>query len=181
MIYRIATEADAPAMGRVMVDTYLTAHKGQVPESVWLQRQREWTPEVSANNWARTLRTIARGDLPQTCIYVAVADEVVGVVMGGPGDAMPWPNCGDIYALYVRGDSQRRGVGRRLLQAAVHDLAQAGMTSLTIASLPANTSANRFYAGLGGVLVGTRDVEEYGTTLTDQIYGWADITSFPVD
>ena len=190
MIYRQAVEADAPAMGRMMVDTYMAAHKGQIPEAAWLQRQREWTPEVSAANWARSIRDIANGDMPQTCIYVAVdesaaqageADNVAGICMGGPGDAMPWPNCGDIYAMYVSQDYQRRGVGRRLLQAVVGWLAQAGLTSLTIRALMANTPALRFYAGLGGQIVGTCEADEYGVMLSEQIFGWADIATFPVD
>ncbi len=37
MIVRAAQEADAPAMARVMVDTYMSAHKGQIPEGSMAQ------------------------------------------------------------------------------------------------------------------------------------------------
>lgn len=46
MIVRAAQEADAPAMARVMVDTYMSAHKGQIPEGGWLKRREEWTYTV---------------------------------------------------------------------------------------------------------------------------------------
>jgi hypothetical protein len=36
-------------------------------------------------------------------------EEVIGLVMGGPGDAGPWEGAGDIYALYVQFDHQHRG------------------------------------------------------------------------
>src|SRR6478672_1178550 len=52
---RVAVAEDAPAMGRVMVDSFLSAHRGQMPDAVWQQRVDEWTPDVSARAWARTL------------------------------------------------------------------------------------------------------------------------------
>src|SRR4051812_11047225 len=102
MIIRIAHEADAPAMGRVMVDTFLAAHRDQQPAEVWAKRSKEWTPEVSAQSWARTLRGIASGERSQDCIYVAVDEdgEIVGVAMGGPADTENLPQTGAIYALY---------------------------------------------------------------------------------
>jgi hypothetical protein len=59
MIIRAAREVDAPAMGQVMVDTYMTVHRHQMPDEAWTKRAEERTPEVSANGWARTLREIA--------------------------------------------------------------------------------------------------------------------------
>jgi hypothetical protein len=43
MIIRAACEADAPAMGQVMVTTYLAAHRDQMPEEAWAKRAEEWT------------------------------------------------------------------------------------------------------------------------------------------
>lgn len=85
MMSRTACEADAPAMGRVGVESYLAAHRDQMPAVVWEKRAREWTPELSAQNWVRTLREIAADDDPRECIYVAVdeAGEIVGLAMGG--------------------------------------------------------------------------------------------------
>ena len=56
MTIREAEVADAPAMGRFMVATWLAAHRSHLPSSVWRSRRREWTPEVSAHGWARVLR-----------------------------------------------------------------------------------------------------------------------------
>jgi hypothetical protein len=42
-------------MGRVMVDSLLSAHRGQMPDAAWQQRVDEWTPEVSARGWARVI------------------------------------------------------------------------------------------------------------------------------
>ena len=187
MIYRAAVETDAPAMGRVMVDTYMRAHKGQIPEGAWQQRKQEWTPEVSANAWARNLREIAEDiankGQSQDCIFVAIdemTDEMVGLVMGGLGDTERLPNCGEIYGLYVRTSDQGRGVGRRLLQAAVGHLAGLGRTALMIGCLNTNAPAHGFYAAMGGQIIGTRDSDEYGYTITENIFGWKDISKFPL-
>jgi hypothetical protein len=40
----VAVIEDAPAMGRVMVDSFLPAHRGQMPDAAWQQRVDEWTP-----------------------------------------------------------------------------------------------------------------------------------------
>src|SRR5437870_2466952 len=129
MVIRVARIEDAPAMARVMVDTYLSAHRGQVPEEVWTKRKDEWTYEVSERAWARTLREMAAGKSPRECLYVAEdeAGEVVGLVLGGPPRKGAPANAGEVLILYVRESHQRRGIGRRLVQAAAAHLAQMGM------------------------------------------------------
>ena len=49
-------------MGRVMVDSFLSAHRGQMPDAAWQQRVDEWTPEVSARGWARAITDQAEGN-----------------------------------------------------------------------------------------------------------------------
>jgi hypothetical protein len=88
MMIRTAHEADARAMGHVMVASYMAAHRDQQPAEVWAKRAKKWTPEVSAQSWARTLRAITSGEQPQDCVYVAVDDgEIVGLAMGGQTNA----------------------------------------------------------------------------------------------
>lgn len=172
MEIRSACEADAPAMGRVMVDTYMAAHHGQMPAEAWAKRAREWTHEVSAQGWARTLRAIAAGG--QECIYVAEDEhEIVGLAMGMPGEAQDQPQIGEIAALYVRASHQGRGLGRRLLQAVAADLARQGMVALQIGCLAANAPARRFYEAAGGRLIGERLFDEDGIQLPEVVYEWA--------
>ncbi len=176
MIIRAAHEADAPAMGHVMVETYLAAHRDQMPAEAWAKRAEESTPEVSAQGWARTLRELAAGEGQHECIYVALDEggELVGLAMGGPA-ADELPQTGAVYALYVRRSHQGRGVGRRLVQVVAADLAQQGMTAIQIGCLAANASARRFYEALGGCLVGERLFDEEGIMLPEVVYEWADI------
>jgi len=134
-------------MGQVMVATYLAAHRDQMPEEAWAKRAEEWTPEVSAAGWARTLREIASGVRSQDCLYVAVDDggAIIGLAMGGPANVEELPQTGAVYALYISTRHQGHGLGRRLVQAVAADLANKGMTALRIGCLPASTPARGFY------------------------------------
>ena len=179
MHIRTAQEADAPAMGRVMVETFLRAHQGQIPDEAWRRRQAEWTPEVSGANWVRAIRAIAEDSHAQECIYIAVEDvtqpeQVIGLVMGGPSGVAGYEGVGDIYSIYVDFAHHGRGIGRKLIQAAVKHLRQLGMTSLIIHCVLANTPASRFYASLGGQLVGECASEDYGYQIPERIYHWVD-------
>src|SRR6476659_2731292 len=100
-------------MGQVMVAAYLAAHRDQMPDEAWTKRAQEWTPEVSAQGWARTLRAIASGERPQDCIYVAVDEggEIVALAMGGPANAEALPQTGAVYALYLQERHQGQGAG----------------------------------------------------------------------
>jgi ribosomal protein S18 acetylase RimI-like enzyme len=177
MIIRAAREADAPAMGQVMVTTYLAAHRDQMPEEAWTKRAEEWTPEESAQGWARTLREIASGERSEDCIYVAVDEggAIVGLAMGGPAIAKERPQIGAVYSLYISTRHQGQELGRRLVQAVAADLAHKGMAALQIGCLAANTPARGFYAAIGGRLVGERLFDEDGVMLPEVVYEWADI------
>ena len=45
---RDAQVLDAPAMGELMVTTWLRAHRSHIPPAAWHRRQASWTPEASA-------------------------------------------------------------------------------------------------------------------------------------
>jgi GNAT superfamily N-acetyltransferase len=173
---RNAAIEDAPAMAKVMVDTFLAAHRGRMPEAAWQKRRQEWTYEVSERSWARTLREIADGTDSRTCLYVALdeAGEIVGLVMGRPADEDATGHTGGVGPLYILPSHQGRGLGRRLVQAVAARLARHGMTALRIGCLAANTPARRFYEALGGVVVAEREVDEEGFMMPEVVYGWAD-------
>jgi ribosomal protein S18 acetylase RimI-like enzyme len=176
MTIRTAQIEDAPAMARVMVDTFLAAHRGQIPEAAWEKRRQEWTYAVSGNAWARSLGEMAAGDSPGE--YLCVGEDETGTVVG-LASGYPARDAGErvgaIGCLYVLPSHQRHGLGRRLAQAVAAHLAREGMTALRIACLAANAPARGFYEALGGVVVAEREVDEGGFMLPEVVYGWADI------
>ena len=178
MIIRQAHPEDAPAMARFGIDTFLTAHKGQISEEALRKRKEEWSQEESERNWHRTLREISDGISPRSCVYIALdqSGEVIGIAMGCPTEAAA--HVGEIVSIYVRTSHQRQGIGRRLVQAVAIHLAQHGMTALQIGALRANAPARRFYESLGGRVIGERTYEEGGVLEPGLVYGWTDIADF---
>jgi ribosomal protein S18 acetylase RimI-like enzyme len=181
---RTAQLEDTEAMGHCMVDTFLVAHRDHMPAEAWQRRHDEWTYEVSAAGWTRTIKELSENANPDECIYLAVDGEdhsVVGLAMGCPAQTDELANAGEVCALYVRQAYQHRGLGRRLLQAVARDLAQMGKRALLIRVLATNTPARHFYEAMGGRLVGECNFEEYGYILPEAIYGWSELGTLTGD
>src|SRR5437867_3700101 len=73
MIIRLAREEDAAAMARVTVDTFLAAHREQLPAQLWAKRAQEWTYEVSEQGWLRTLRCLSDLEEPTQDVQMVAA------------------------------------------------------------------------------------------------------------
>jgi ribosomal protein S18 acetylase RimI-like enzyme len=179
MTVRPAVLEDAPAMGRVMVDSWLSAHQGQMPADAWRKRVEEWTPEVSARGWARVIAERDAGRAPHDVLLVADDAEgvVVALVSGGGADEDPSGPIGEIGALYVAPDHHGRGIGRALLAAAAGELVTLGFSVLHVGVLTANLPARGFYEALGGREIGRRTFDEEGYLLPGTVYGWSDINA----
>ena len=182
MIIRPARLEDALAMARVLVDTFLVTNQGLMSEAALRKRKAKWTYDICARNWTRTLREIADGVAPRSCIYVAVdpsgeVDEVVGLALGCPAPAditTAKPTIGEVDLLYVCASHQGQGIGRRLVQAVAAHLRRLGMPSLHIATPAASLSARGFYEALGGHMVGSREDIDEGEVIPLVIYSWPD-------
>ena len=165
---RAAVLDDAPALGRVMVEAWLSAHRGQVPDLAWQRRVEEWTPEVSASGWARLL---IEQD-PRTLLLVAEEHpgEPVGLLLADHPGATA-----QVKALYVLPGHQGRGIGRQLLVRAAEELASRGSSRLQVGVLTANAPARAFYETMGGREVGERTFDEDGFLLPETVYEWSDL------
>ena len=74
MKIRAAIVDDAPALGRIMVEAWLSAHQGQMTDVAWQKRVDEWTPDVSAQGWARVLVDQAVGNAQFDVLLIAEDD-----------------------------------------------------------------------------------------------------------
>ncbi len=183
---RAATVEDVPAMSRTFVDTFRSAHRGQVPEKLLLER----TYETSAQGWERTLGELAEAEDPEEYVCVAedAAGAIVGLAMGG--SPRPWPfddanraahPTGECYLLYVDTNRQGSGIGRALLADLVAFLVSRGRRRLLIGVLAANHPARAFYERIGGTLLGERPFDDSGVLLDAVVYGWDDATALAAD
>lgn len=151
---RAAVVADAPALGRVMVEAWLSAHRAQVPDASWQRRLEEWTPEVSASGWSRLL---SEQD-PRTLLLVAEEKpgEPVGLLLADEDDDSGAGTAARVKALYVLPGHQGHGLGRLLLGSAARKLVSLGFSRLRVGVLTANAPARAFYEAMGGREVGER-------------------------
>jgi ribosomal protein S18 acetylase RimI-like enzyme len=178
MKIRHARFEDAPAVARVLVDTFMESNRGILSEEAWQRRKRDWTYEVSARNWESAITEITNGSDPYSCLYVAEDDagEIVGMAYGCPAkEGTPPLDTGEVSVLYVLESYQRQGIGRALTQVTAAHLARLGMTKLHICTPAANAPGRVFYEKIGGVVVGERDDYEDGELTKLVVYEWADI------
>lgn len=145
---------DAPAMARVLVDTWFAAHQTQVSEEVFERRRNEWGYTESEMGWKRS---IGEADGVAAQVLVATDDEqIIGTAAGESISA----SCAEVTALYVTVAHQRSGVGRNLLAAMINHYRAIGMPTLQVSVLAANHPARRFYERVGFQTSATRDHED---------------------
>jgi GNAT superfamily N-acetyltransferase len=164
-------------MGRVMVETWLSAHRGQMPDAAWQKRAEEWTPQVSADGWARLMSEHAAGEHRRTVLLVveSEAGTLEALALGSAAEDDESGATAQVDALYVLPDRQGHGVGRRLLRHTAGELAKLGFARLHISVLTANLAARAFYEAMGGHAIGQRTIDEEGHLLPATVYGWSDL------
>jgi ribosomal protein S18 acetylase RimI-like enzyme len=160
---RSATISDAREIARVHVSSWLSTYRGLLPD--------DFLESLSETNYTeRWKRVITEGTSK-----VVVAEEgvdVVGFASGGRERAGERGFEGEIYAIYVLDDAQRRGVGRELVRAMVDGLRELGLGNMIIWVLRDNRSARDFYERLGGVYVRSQPITIGSATLEEVSYGW---------
>ncbi len=172
MKIREATIEDVPGIARVHVDSWRTTYKGFVPQRILDELKYEEREEL----WSRALSPGSR-----SFVYVAEKErEVVGFASGGPARPDAPNHAGELYAIYLLQEHQGRGIGRRLFEAVVRELARRGLYSMAIWVLTDNPACG-FYEAMGGRRVYERQEEVYGVVLDEIGYGWDDIRNLAID
>jgi ribosomal protein S18 acetylase RimI-like enzyme len=166
---REATLGDALAIAKVQVGTWKTAYMEIVPdgylEGLSIQRGEEhwleWLQERAGNGG----------------VFVAVEDDrVVGFASCGTERTGDPVFRGEVYAIYVLPESQRRGVGRLLMASAAVHLKDKGFRSMLLWVLRDNPSRG-FYERLGGERLREQEIEIGGKKLIEVAYGWRELGS----
>jgi ribosomal protein S18 acetylase RimI-like enzyme len=167
-----ARPQDIPAIAKVHVDSWRTTYRGIVASEFLASLSYE----ESERMW---LNGLASSTHPVSLLVAETADgAVVGFAAGGPereGD----PNYqGEIYAIYLVQNYQRRGIGSALFKACVRELERRGFTSLLLWVLKANP-ARRFYETLGGKFLREKEIPIGNERLVEVAYGWTDTRTTP--
>ena len=137
-----------------------------------------WTfvDAIDVREWAERRRRSLTNVGDRVVSHVAeVEREIVGWAVGGPNRDADSTYAGELYAIYLLFDFQRRGIGRRLAAATAESLVESGFGSMLVWVLVENRSARRFYEALGAEYVQERQIAIGGASLREAAYGWEDL------
>jgi ribosomal protein S18 acetylase RimI-like enzyme len=155
---REATLADLEPLADLHVRTFNETHVGPfgsgptLATRVW--QWREKLSELDATHFLLVLETPTK--------------QLVGFIWCHPADDDPkW--AARLNKIYLLRGYQRRGLGTRLIAAAVDRLLAHGLTSMMLFTEPDNEPACNFYDGLGG----QRQMDDKGDF--GGMYGWPDL------
>lgn len=157
-----ATRADLPAVAAVTVQSWQMTFKGLLPEAFLSSLTVE-------GQLARHHKLFSN---PGVCYYIAQqSNEVVGFASGGPNRNLSFTEPNELYALYLLPDSQRQGVGRRLLVSVARQLqtpARQGLLALVLSDNP----HRQFYDRCGGQRQAAAPIELGGRLWPVDSYHW---------
>lgn len=163
---RAAEPEDADAIARVHVDSWRTTYRGLVPDP-YLDGMSLQEYEV---RWRRMLNEYAATN---HTFVASVGGEIVGFASCGRERDQDPIYLGELYAIYLLQDQQRRGLGRRLVSAVAERLIELDYRSMLVWVLAPNP-ARGFYEALGGAFVRARQMEIGGESKEEVGYGWLD-------
>lgn len=169
---RRATVADAEAIAKVRIESWLASYRGIIPDS-YLDGMKL---EESVAHWRTILEALAVAG-ERICVFVAESEgQVIGFVSGM---LLPEPKLGmqaELTAIYLRPAWQRSGIGRRMLQKVARVFQAQGVNSLLAWVISDNAAARNFYEDLGGALLREQDFNWDGLELKEAGYGWTDLS-----
>jgi GNAT superfamily N-acetyltransferase len=162
---RLATAADADAIGRIQVETWTTAYAGLLPQETIAAF------DVSARQ-AMWREGLSRTPRPGSATFVAlVDDEIVGFAT--VGGSYSEEGVGELYAIYVHPSRWGVGAGRALIERAEESLRGSGFPQALLWVLEGNERAERFYEAAGWARDGEKVDDFQGATVTESRYSKA--------
>jgi ribosomal protein S18 acetylase RimI-like enzyme len=170
---RIAAADDAQGLASMHVASWHETYAGILPEKMLASL----SVEARAAAWAKIMREPATER--STVVYAA---EHEGTIVGfGSCGAQRTESLakrgydGEVSAIYVLREFQKRRIGIRLFRAMSLDLMRREFKAVALWVLRDNLRARRFYERYGGRVIAEREDVRDGTVLIDLAYGWPDL------
>ncbi|WP_085507333.1 GNAT family N-acetyltransferase [Thalassobacillus devorans] len=170
MKIRKAAVTDAKDVAKVQVGSWHSTYKNIVPDEYlnnmsYESREEKWKEIISSQP-----------------VYVAENDDgkIIGFSNGGAERTGKYPAFGgELYAIYILKEHQRKGLGKQLLAPILQELRVKSVYSMLVLVLEDN-DASFFYEHLGAEKVDTVEIEIAGKKLKEVVYGWKDIREIPI-
>lgn len=167
IIIRKAERKDVKQMAVVHVDSWKTTYKGIV-DDVYLStlkyddREKLWHSALSTTNY----------------VWVAeVNHQIVGFISGGKERTGEYGYDGELYAIYILEKYQKRGIGKKLVEAFSNEMKVKGNYQSILVWVLTDNPSVAFYESLNPVKVGTTQVEIGEGSYEEIAFGWKAIDS----
>jgi L-amino acid N-acyltransferase YncA len=163
---RPARAEDIPEIGRIVVRSWQRTFDGLV--------SAEFLNSMSDDHQRRRHERMFA--IQGVVYYVAATNDgdVVGFCSGGPSRRPAYAAQSEIYAIYLMPGFERRGIGRRLFENVVADIAASGRKGLFLTALSVNPN-RPFYTKLGGIETEAESLQ-LGDEICPQIaFVWDDL------
>ena len=171
MRIRPGTAADIEEVSRVYAQAWKETYQGLAPDP--------FVNGMTAGAAAQIFRDSLQDIHHSYFFHVAEAPQrrLVGFCDGGKERSHPESGLGELYAIYILKEFQKKGTGRLLFDAAVESLLKSGMKSMVVWVLE-QSPYRKFYESLHGTLQpGTKKLEVAGQSLQLVSYRWDDLNS----
>lgn len=167
---RDGVREDIPALVQIHIDAWRTAYAGIVEAEIL---DKILTVDRRTQQWERNFDDAETG----LChIFVAEeAGQAMGFAICGKERGLAPEYDGELYAIYLSPEAQRRGIGSALFERVIQDLRESGFHKMMLWVLTDNHNARRFYEAKGGVLLHERSFDILHQTLYEVGYGWQNI------
>jgi ribosomal protein S18 acetylase RimI-like enzyme len=170
---RVATLDDAHRLARMHVASWHETYAGILPDKMLASL----TIESRAAAWVEIMRQPPTPG--STVVYLA---EQAGAISGfGSCGAQRTENLrdlgydGEVSAIYVLREFQKRGIATRLFGVMSLDLIRRGYHAAALWVLRDNLTARRFYERYAGKVIAEREDVRDGTVVLELAYGWPDL------
>jgi len=164
---RPGTGDDIFAIAGVLVDTWRSTFRGVLTDAFLDGMSRE----------EQAIRHARRMGVAGVAYLVAVepsADDIVGFANFGPARGRVPADIYELYALYIRSEHQKTGIGAALVRSVAAHCAERGAKSLFAWVLASNPN-RRFYERLGARAVETSRIGLGDQSYEQVAYLWEDI------
>jgi ribosomal protein S18 acetylase RimI-like enzyme len=165
---RSATLKDVKEIAKVHIDSWRTTYKEIVAADFINGLTYEWSEQRMTNL------------LTNQDMFIYVAEDKYGKIVGFASGGLERNNDnhykGELYAIYLLENCQRKGIGRKLFNEVKSHLKQQEINSMLVLVLEDNQLARDFYVSLGGKKIREGLIRFGGVEYKDIVYGWEDIS-----
>ncbi|AXI30461.1 GNAT family N-acetyltransferase [Priestia megaterium] len=152
---------DEAGIANVHVESWKSTYKGLVPDS--------FLDSLSAEK----RKPVWKKQLESNSIFVAEENgQIVGFASYGKERTSKHPFYkGELYAMYLLAEHQRKGIGKSLMHKIAQELANQHIHTMLTWAFEQN-GACQFYEALGGKRIDQADVIIDGRSLSEVAFGW---------